>query len=160
VPEFTNTFHTLHTKLGIKNSKQHLVLKYRGALHRYIQTPSNPETTGWWSIFNPTNNQFVTVFHIPSNKTSPKKNATYQDSDLEHALPSSLGNQRNGEHYFLRGRINPGGYWWPPTCSNWLLLPVFSSTRSSVLLCNCGFYTSGAICSPTHLPGGYWWPPT
>jgi hypothetical protein len=38
VPEFTNTFHTLCTKLGIKDSKQHLVLKYRGALHRYIQT--------------------------------------------------------------------------------------------------------------------------
>ena len=25
-------------KLGIKDSKRHLVLKYRGALHRYIQT--------------------------------------------------------------------------------------------------------------------------
>jgi hypothetical protein len=35
--EFTNTFHTLHTKLGIKDSKRHLVLKYRGALHKYIQ---------------------------------------------------------------------------------------------------------------------------
>jgi hypothetical protein len=38
VPKFTNTFHTLRTKLGIKDSEQHLVLKYRGALHRYIQT--------------------------------------------------------------------------------------------------------------------------
>jgi hypothetical protein len=38
VPEFTNTFHTFHTKLGIKDSERHLVLKYRGALHRYIQT--------------------------------------------------------------------------------------------------------------------------
>jgi hypothetical protein len=38
VLEFTNTFHTLRTKLGIKDSEQHLVLKYRGALHRYIQT--------------------------------------------------------------------------------------------------------------------------
>jgi hypothetical protein len=28
----------LRTKLGIKDSKRHLVLKYRGALHRYIQT--------------------------------------------------------------------------------------------------------------------------
>jgi hypothetical protein len=37
VLEFTNTFHTLCTKLGIKDSKQHLVLKYHGALHRYIQ---------------------------------------------------------------------------------------------------------------------------
>jgi hypothetical protein len=37
VPEFTNTFHTLCTKLGIKDSERHLVLKYCGALHRYIQ---------------------------------------------------------------------------------------------------------------------------
>jgi hypothetical protein len=36
--EFTNNFHTLHTKLGIKDSERNLVLKYRGALHRYIQT--------------------------------------------------------------------------------------------------------------------------
>ena len=36
--EFINTFHTLHTKLGIKDSKRHLVLKYHGALQRYIQT--------------------------------------------------------------------------------------------------------------------------
>jgi len=35
--EFTNTFHTLHTKLRIKDSERYLVLKYRGALHRYIQ---------------------------------------------------------------------------------------------------------------------------
>jgi hypothetical protein len=37
VPKFRNTFHTLRTKLGIKDSKKHLVLKYRRALHRYIQ---------------------------------------------------------------------------------------------------------------------------
>jgi hypothetical protein len=37
VPDFTNIFHTLHTKLGIKDSERHLVLKYCGALHRYIQ---------------------------------------------------------------------------------------------------------------------------
>jgi hypothetical protein len=38
VPEFTNIFHTLRTNLGIKDSEKHLVLKYCGALHRYIQT--------------------------------------------------------------------------------------------------------------------------
>jgi hypothetical protein len=37
VPNFTNIFHTLRTKLGIKDSERHLVLKYHGALHRYIQ---------------------------------------------------------------------------------------------------------------------------
>jgi len=34
--EFTNTFHTLRSKMGIKDSERHLVLRYRGALHRYI----------------------------------------------------------------------------------------------------------------------------
>jgi hypothetical protein len=38
VSEFTNTFHTLRTNLGIKDSERHMVLKYLGALHRYIQT--------------------------------------------------------------------------------------------------------------------------
>ena len=37
VHELTNLFHTLCTKLGIKDSKKHLVLKYRGCLQRYIQ---------------------------------------------------------------------------------------------------------------------------
>jgi hypothetical protein len=37
VPDFTNIFHTLCTKLGIKDSERHLVLKYHIALHRYIQ---------------------------------------------------------------------------------------------------------------------------
>jgi hypothetical protein len=30
--------HTFHTKMGIKDSERHLVLKYRGVLHKYIQT--------------------------------------------------------------------------------------------------------------------------
>eukprot|EP00253_Pinus_taeda_P020621 PITA_20621 len=37
VPEFTNLFHTLCRKLGIKDSEKHLILKYRGCLHKYIQ---------------------------------------------------------------------------------------------------------------------------
>jgi len=38
VSEFKTTFHTLHTKLVIKDSKWHLVMKYHGDLHRYMQT--------------------------------------------------------------------------------------------------------------------------
>jgi len=38
VMEFTNTFHALHTNLGIKDFERHLVLKYWGALHKYIET--------------------------------------------------------------------------------------------------------------------------
>jgi hypothetical protein len=37
VSEFKNIFHTLRTKMGIKYFEQHLVLKYRGGLHIYIQ---------------------------------------------------------------------------------------------------------------------------
>jgi hypothetical protein len=37
VLEFTNIFHTLHTKLGIKYYEGDMVLKYCGGLHRYIQ---------------------------------------------------------------------------------------------------------------------------
>jgi hypothetical protein len=38
VPEFTNIFHTLRTKMVVKDSERHLVLKYHGALYRYIQS--------------------------------------------------------------------------------------------------------------------------
>jgi hypothetical protein len=37
VLEFKNTFHTLHTKCGIKEFNGHMVQKYHGDLHRYIQ---------------------------------------------------------------------------------------------------------------------------
>ena len=36
--EYTNIFHTLRSKLGIRDCKQHLVLKYRSGLHWYIQS--------------------------------------------------------------------------------------------------------------------------
>lgn len=35
--KFANVFHAFFTKLGIKNSKQNLALKYHGYLHKYIQ---------------------------------------------------------------------------------------------------------------------------
>jgi hypothetical protein len=38
VSEFKNTFHTSCTKMGIKYFERNMVLKYNGALHRYIQT--------------------------------------------------------------------------------------------------------------------------
>jgi hypothetical protein len=37
VHELTNLFHTLCTKLGMKDSEKHLVLKYCNCMHRYIQ---------------------------------------------------------------------------------------------------------------------------
>ena len=39
--EFTNIFHTMCTNLGIKYSEGHLVLKYHGFLHKYIETKMN-----------------------------------------------------------------------------------------------------------------------
>jgi hypothetical protein len=38
LPYLKNIFHTLRTNMGIKDSEQHMVLKYHGALHRYIHT--------------------------------------------------------------------------------------------------------------------------
>ena len=38
VSEYTNNFHTLRTKLGIKDSERHVILKYSSGLHWYIQT--------------------------------------------------------------------------------------------------------------------------
>ena len=37
VHEMMNLFHTLRTKLDIKDSEKHLVLKYCSCLHIYIQ---------------------------------------------------------------------------------------------------------------------------
>ena len=37
VHELTNLFHTLLTKLGIKDSEKHLVMKYHSCMHMYIQ---------------------------------------------------------------------------------------------------------------------------
>ena len=36
--ELTNTFHALHTNMGIKDYERILVMKYRKALHMYIKT--------------------------------------------------------------------------------------------------------------------------
>ena len=36
--EYTNNFHTLLTKLGIKEFEWNLILKYCSGLHRYIRT--------------------------------------------------------------------------------------------------------------------------
>jgi hypothetical protein len=38
VPEYTNIFHILHSKMGIKDSERHLFFKYHSGLHRYIET--------------------------------------------------------------------------------------------------------------------------
>jgi len=37
IPDFTDIFHTLCTKLGIKYFERHSMLKYHGCLHGYIQ---------------------------------------------------------------------------------------------------------------------------
>jgi hypothetical protein len=74
----------------------------------------------WLKRSNPSNIRFATTFHKPSNATSPARQATHQGSDSTNAFPSPMGTQRNGDHCFLRGRIDPDGYRWPPTYSNWL----------------------------------------
>ena len=37
MPELKTIFHTLRTKLGIKNSEQNMIINYQGCLHKYIQ---------------------------------------------------------------------------------------------------------------------------
>lgn len=36
--DYTNTFHSLSTKLGIDDLENHQILKYQSGIHRYIQT--------------------------------------------------------------------------------------------------------------------------
>jgi hypothetical protein len=91
---------SIQQKNRLSKRKKILFLHLQWCLH---QAPSNPETTGWWNRFNPASNRFVTVFHRPSNTTSPTRHATHQDSDSENTFPSSLGTQCNGYHCFLRG---------------------------------------------------------
>lgn len=56
VSEFTNIFHTLHMKLGIKDSEWYLVLKYHCCLHKYIQDEmelldiSSLGATYWYAV--------------------------------------------------------------------------------------------------------------
>ena len=38
VSEYTNNFHTLRTKLSIKDSERYLILQYRSGIHQYIRT--------------------------------------------------------------------------------------------------------------------------
>jgi hypothetical protein len=61
----------------------------------------------------------------------------------------SINNGKTKTHNVLYVEVlkhnDLGGYWWPPTYSKWLLFTIFSSTRSFVVICNCGFYTSGVV---------------
>ena len=106
--------HLLSSRSRLQKRKHILFLHLQWCLQNAL---SSLETTGWWNKFNPASNRFVTAFHKPSSGTSLIRHVAHQDSDSENAFPSSLGTQRNGYHCFLRGRIDPGGYWWPPTCS-------------------------------------------
>ena len=47
--------------------------------------------------------------------------------------------------------IDLGGYWWPPTISNWLILTVFGSTRFYVMMkfsFNCRLCTCEDVLNP------------
>ena len=77
--EYTNKFHTLHTKLFLKDSEQHLILKYRSGLHWYIQTDmeflkiSSLGYSYWYAIkieekFRPKNKQDSEPTNPPQEK--------------------------------------------------------------------------------------------
>jgi hypothetical protein len=63
--EYTNIFHTLCIKLGIKDSEGHLVLKYHNGLHRYIETE--------WSSLKSLHWETLTNMLSRSSKSSSKK---------------------------------------------------------------------------------------
>ena len=56
VSDYTNNFHTMRTKVSIKDFEWHLILKYRSGLHRYIRTKmefldiSSLGSTYWYAV--------------------------------------------------------------------------------------------------------------
>jgi hypothetical protein len=85
-------------------------------------------------------NQVVDALSRRDHETHIASIGMYMN-DLKYKIIATT----NLDQRYLKIKDDPGGYWWPPTYSNWLLLTVFSSTRSSVILCNCGFYTFGVV---------------
>jgi len=73
-----------------------------------------------------------------------KRKKHLRNSDLKGEIITRLTNNQHVSFKSL-DLLDPIRYWWPLTYYNWILLTIFSSARSYVLLCNCGFYTYGVI---------------
>jgi hypothetical protein len=79
--EFTNIFHTLRTKMGIKYSERYLVLKYCNILHRYIQAEH------FFSTFHP--------WERPTNLTSKSsKSSNKRRNNLVLGTPHNKSQER------------------------------------------------------------------
>ena len=85
--------HFLSNRRGLTRLQQNTNIP---SAHKHLMYPE------WLKICNPSSHMFVTTFNKLSNATSPTKQATHQDADSTNAFPSPPGNQRNGDHFFLR----------------------------------------------------------
>jgi hypothetical protein len=96
--------HLLSSRNRLQKIQHILFLHLQWCLHN---APSTIETIGWWNKFNPANNRLMTTFNRPRNTTSPTRHTTHQDLHSENVFSSFLDIQCNGDHFFLRGRIDP-----------------------------------------------------
>ena len=62
----------------------------------------------------------TTISSCQSRPTPSPRQMAHQGPSSAEVSSSHGGTQRNGDHCFLRRRIDPGGYRWPPTFSDWL----------------------------------------
>jgi hypothetical protein len=141
----------LSSRRKLQKRKKILFLHLQWCLQN---APSSPETTGWWNICKPNRSRFMIAFHIPRSATSPKRHEAHQDSYSEKCFPLSPWHSMQWRPLLSKGggliQMDIGGH--PPVPnSNCLSLTVFSSSHFTVMgtfLCNCGFYTYGAIFNP------------
>jgi hypothetical protein len=66
-----------------------------------------------------TRQQRILLYRVVKVGVTPAPMQVAHTGPISTNISSSDGvTQRNGDHFFLRGRIDPNGIWWPPTYSN------------------------------------------
>jgi hypothetical protein len=134
VSEFTNSFHTLCTKLGIKDFERHLVLKYRGALHRYIQTewifwtshhlvlPIDMLLKSRRNLSTKTNGSLGLQIHNNQSMTKTSLTNSLPKTSLSHRKRRVTGRQRRTPENGVISTKSPvttpmnvaqNSHWWP-----------------------------------------------
>jgi hypothetical protein len=85
----------------------------------------NPVIILWKKIQGHSLAKDPTLSSCQSRVAPAPRQVAHQGPNSTEISSSNGGTQQNGDHCFLRGRIDPDGYRWPPTYSNWLILAVF-----------------------------------
>jgi hypothetical protein len=104
MPHFTNIFHTLCTKLGIKDLERHMVLKYHSALHRYIQTEME-----FLDISTHRTKDRAKMDNIRTTSTSRKKRWT---PERQRKIPGSGATSMRALVITLL-TVAQSNHWWP-----------------------------------------------